>query len=68
MGFQPAFHPDAVLLWLPDFDRHHSLTVGTFKKVATKADFETLTPGERVKGFGKGVEVKEGKLAANGMN
>ena len=33
----------------------------------TKAGFEALTPGKRVKGFSKGDEVKEGKLTANGI-
>jgi hypothetical protein len=29
--------------------------------------YETLTPGERVKGFGQRIEVEEGELTANGI-
>jgi len=59
MGFQPTFHPDITALRLPDFDQfHNSLTVRTLKGVVAETGFETLAPGERVKGFSEWIEVK----------
>lgn len=68
MSFQPTFHPDVATLWLPDFYQFHDgLAVRALEGVLTKTGFETLAPGERVKGFGKRGEVKKGQLGAQGI-
>ena len=43
------------------------LFVGAFKGVATETGFEPLPPGERVKRFAKGGQVKKRELTTKGI-
>ena len=68
MGFEPAFHPDMAVLWLPDLDQFESATTTRAEeRIIAETGFDALAPGDVLSSCEQGLDIEEGELEAEGF-